>query len=295
MDAVSDLADPGIRPNHLVAFAAHMRAGATRAALIAASEACHDAPHLPQAHYAYGEAWLALGEPARAEQAFAAALRIAPAWAEAWVNYGLCRYRLGAIEDAKTAMRAALSHEPTHPVAAANLGAFMRITGDAAAAEALLIGSIAKAPDNLAARLNLAVDMLNEERAAEALALLEAAPCRPSDPRTLRHWYLQTSIALLQLGRPAEARAELAALAAIGPLPPDIAPLWHWRHRPRPAPNWPRSRRSGRFRPTSRRCGTGATCCWPWPTAMPPRRGGAPKPRGWRLSGWGRTRCRSTA
>ena len=94
--------DPG---GFLAAFAAHRLAGNKETALAAASEACHRSPHLATPHYAYGEAWLALGEPARAEQAFAAALGIAPGWADAWINYGLTRYRQGAIEDAKTAMR----------------------------------------------------------------------------------------------------------------------------------------------------------------------------------------------
>ncbi len=214
----------------LAACAAHVRAGDSNAALLAASEACHAAPHLPQPHYAYGAAWLALGDPARAEQAFATALRIAPAWAEAWINYGLARYRQGAIEDAKSAMRQALRHAPDHPVATSNLGAFMRITGQSEAAEALLRHTIATEPDNAGARLNLAADLLLEERAAEALTLLEAAPALPAEPRALRHWHLQKSLAQLQLGRPAEARAVLDALLALGPIPPEIAPLWYWRH-----------------------------------------------------------------
>jgi len=213
----------------LAVYAAHARAGDTRAALAAASDACHSAPHLAQPHYAYGEAWLALGEPARAEQAFAAAIQIAPAWAEAWVNYGVSRYRQGAIEDAKAAMRQALRFAPEHPSAAANLGAFLRITGEHEAADILLRRTIANAPASAGARLNLAADLLQEEGAADALALLDDAPAVPTDPRALRHWHLQRSLALLQLGRPAEARAVLDALAGLGAIPPEIAPLWHWR------------------------------------------------------------------
>jgi tetratricopeptide (TPR) repeat protein len=220
---------PGDHVRFLAAYASHARAGETQAALRAASDACHAAPHLPQPHYAYGEAWLALGQPARAEQAFAAAIRFAPGWPEAWINYGLARYRQGAIEDAKTAMRQALQRAPSHPIATANLGAFLRITGESEAAETLLRRSIAIAPDNAGARLNLAADLLQEERAAEALALLDAAPGLPAEPGALRHWHLQRSLALLQLGRPAEARAALVVLAAMGPIPPAIAPLWHWR------------------------------------------------------------------
>ena len=84
------------------------------------------------------------------------------------------------------------------------------------------------------ARLNLAAGLLQEERPAEALALLDAAPALPEDKASLRHWHLQRALALLQLGRPAEAWPVLAALAAL----------------------------SRRFRPNSRRCGTGGWYCW---------------------------------
>ena len=211
-------------------YAGHAAAGDAHAALHAASDACHAAPDLPEAHYAYGEAWAALGEPARAEQAFAAAIRLRPGWADAWINLGLARYRQGAIDDAKTAMRQALRHAPGHPVATANLGAFLRITGAAEEGEALLRAAIAAAPENAGARLNLAADLLQEERPADALALLDAAPARPADPAARRHWHLQRSLALVQLGRLAETRAELAALDAAGPVPAELAALRHWRH-----------------------------------------------------------------
>ena len=215
---------------HLRAFTAHIQAGNPQAALTAASNACHAAPNRPEPHYAYGQAWIALGEPARAEQAFAAAIRIAPGWADSWANFGLCRYRQGAIEDAKTAMRNALRHAPNHRAAAANLGAFMRISGEPEAAEILLRRSIDIAPDNAAARLNLTADLLQEERAADALALLDGAPALPEDRFARRHWLLQKSLALLQLNRLVEARSVLEALAALGPVPPEIGPLWLWRH-----------------------------------------------------------------
>jgi Flp pilus assembly protein TadD len=207
---------------------AHLELGNARAALEAASDACHNAPRLPRPHYVYGQAWLALNEPTRAEQAFAAAIQLAPDWAEPWINYGLARYRQGAMEDAKTAMRQALLLAPGHPAASANLGAFLRITGESEAAEALLRATVAREPGNAGARLNLAADLLHEERAGEALALLDQADV-PEDTRASRHWHLQRSLALLQLGRSVEARAALDALTALGPLPPEIAPLWHWR------------------------------------------------------------------
>jgi len=224
----------GTLPDHvaqlLAAAQAHGEAGDRQAALRAASDACHAAPNLPQPHYAYGQVWLALGEPARAEQAFAAAIHLAPNWADAWINFGIARYRQGAIEDAKAAMRQALLRAPGHPAAIGNLGAFMRISGEAEGAEALLRQAIDDTPDNAGARLNLVADLLQEERPADALALLDAAPALPTEPRALRHWHLQRALALLQTHRAAEAAAALEAIAALGPIPPDIAPLWHWRH-----------------------------------------------------------------
>ena len=213
----------------LVAYAAAVQIGDQDAALTAASQACHAAPQRPEPHYAYGEAWLAHGEPARAEQAFAAAIQCAPAWAEAWVNYGIARYRQGVIEDAKAAMRRALDLVPHHPAAIANLAAFLRISSGAAEAEDLLRATLAHDPSNAGARLNLAAELLQEERAADALALLDAAPGCPADANAARHWHLERCLALLQLDRPAAARDTLTALGAMGPIPPAIAPLWHWR------------------------------------------------------------------
>jgi tetratricopeptide (TPR) repeat protein len=199
------------------------------AALTAASEACHDDPNRPETHYVYGQAWLAMAEPARAEQAFAAAIRLKPDWADAWINYGIARYRQGAIEEAKTAMRQALARSPGHPVAAANLGAFMRVSGESAGAEHLLRETIAREPANAGARLNLAADLLQEERPQDVLALFDEADPPKDDPGVVRHWRLQQALALLQLGRGAEARAAMDAVEAIGPIPPALAPLWHWR------------------------------------------------------------------
>lgn len=212
----------------LKAAAASLAAGDARAALQPASDACRSAPRLPQAHYLYGQTWLALNEPVRAEQAFAAALQLAPTWADAWVNYGVANYRQGAIEKAKTAMRQALLSEPGHPAASANLGAFLRITGEPEAAEALLQATVAREPDNAGARLNLAAEYLHREQASQALALLDQAS-EPEEPAQARHWHLQRALALLQLGRSAEARTVLDRLAALGPIPPALLPLMLWR------------------------------------------------------------------
>ena len=125
-------------------------------ALHAASEACHCAPHEPRAHNAYGQAWLALNDPARAERAFADAIRHDPAWADAWVNFGVARYRQGHVEDAKRAMREALARQPDHAAAISNLEAFMRAPGDVAASSVMRPFK----PADPAAALGMAVEFL---------------------------------------------------------------------------------------------------------------------------------------
>jgi Flp pilus assembly protein TadD len=213
----------------LHAAISHLNLNQAQDALRTASEACYRAPHLAEAHYTYGQAWLATNDAVQAERAFAEAIRLTPSWPEAWVNYGIARYRQGAVEDAKTAMRQALMHAPAHPAATANLGAFMRISGESQGAERLLRASLQREPNNIGARLNLAADFLQDERAADALALLDQPEPPTRDQRAARHWYLQKSLALLQLGRLAEAKAVLEALSARGPLPAEVMPLWHWR------------------------------------------------------------------
>ena len=212
----------------LVRGIALLAAGQHRAALHAASDACRAEPGRPEPHYLYGQAWTALGDHLRAERAFAEALRLRPDWPDAWVNYGVARYRQGAVEDAKLGMRQALHHAPGHPVAAANLAAFLRITGGGEAAAVMLRDRLAHDPTDVGARLNLVADLLQEERAIEALALLDAAP-PPTEMPAGRHWHLQRSLALLQLGRAAEARTALDVFDALGPAPSALAPLRLWR------------------------------------------------------------------
>ena len=209
-------------------YIARRKAGDRSGALLAARDACAAAPELPAAHYALGEACSSLDDQAGAVQAFAAALRLAPSWADAWVNLGLARYRQGAIEAAKLAMREALRVSPGHAAAAGNLGALMRISGEAEDSEALLRQTIARTPENEGARLNLAADLLQREQGAEALAILEGAPRLPS-AEAAHQWHLTRAAALLQIGRPEAARDALAAFTALGPVPPALAPLWHWR------------------------------------------------------------------
>ena len=201
--------------------------GDAQTALHAASDACYKTPGDKRAHYAYGQAWLAAGEPARALQAFAAAVQIDGFWADAWVNVGVASYRLGRIEDAKTAMREALRCDPCNAAALGNLGAFMRICGQADESEALLRQTLDGAPGNDAARLNLAAELMQDDRADDALKLLNAAP-PPQAGAALRQWLLTRSLALLQLRRIVEAEADVARLDALGPAP-EVEALRRWR------------------------------------------------------------------
>lgn len=206
-----------------------LQKGDAQLALEAANAACNAAPQLSQAYYVRGQALSALGNHAASEEAFSAALELAPDWIDAWINFGIARYRQGALDGAVAAMREVLRRAPGHAVASANLGAFLRLAGDADAAENVLREAIAREPGNAGARLNLAAELLREERAGDALELLEAGEPPVDDARAARHWHLQHSLALLQLGRPIDARAILEKLAALGPVPADTAPLWHWR------------------------------------------------------------------
>ena len=221
---MADTALPFIQ-HSIVCLAQGDHAGALRAA----SEACHIAPQLPQAHYAYGQALTALGDHPQAEQAFATALQLEPNWADAWVSYGVERYRQSDTDAAIVAMRQALLRDPGHAAAMGNLGAFLRITGGIDEAEALLRDHLQRQPDAIGSRLNLVADLLQSERSQDALALLDAVP-PPADPASFRHWSLQRSQALLQRNDAPGARQTLAALLSRGPLPAALQPLLLWRH-----------------------------------------------------------------
>ena len=214
---------------YLVAFVELSISGDHQGALLAASEACYAAPAMAEAHYAYGQAWLAAESPAEAAQAFGRAIKLRPSWADAWVNYGLARYALGAVRDARIAMEQALTVEPGHPAATANLAAFLRLAGDHEAAMSLLTEALACNPQDYGARLNLAAERLQEEQPEAALALLDAVdPPAAGDP-AIRHWHLQRAFALIALGRTGGARDALAAFDAQGPAPRELAPLRLWR------------------------------------------------------------------
>ncbi len=207
--------------------AAALARGDHKRALTAASEACHAAPGDPRAHYAYGQAWSALGKPALAERAFAEAVRLRPGWADAWINLGVERYRQGDIEAAKRAMLQALRREPGSAAAASNLAAFLRLTGAPEAAESILRATIETVPDAAGARLNLAAELIQEGRHAAALALLDGPA--PADRAAARHWHLQRALAFVESGDLAGCRAAVEAAEHAGAEAPPSRPLLLWR------------------------------------------------------------------
>ena len=125
--------------------------------------------------------------------------------------------------------RRALQAQPGHPAATANLAALLRLTGGYDAAETLLREALARNPHDAGARLNLVADRLQEERPAEALALLNEVDPPADDLPAARHWHLQRALALIALGRPDKARTALGEFDALGPAPPELAPLRLWR------------------------------------------------------------------
>ncbi len=210
-------------------FSAALARGDAQAALEAARDACLAEPNRAEAHYAFGQAWSAAGKPARAEQAFAIAVKLRPGFADAWVNFGLARYAQGAVGTGQNAMVRALQAQPGHPAATANLAALSRLTGGYEAAETLLREALARNPHDAGARLNLVAERLQEEQPAEALALLNAVDPPADDIPAARHWHLQRALALIALGRPDKARTALGEFDALGAAPPELAPLRLWR------------------------------------------------------------------
>jgi Tfp pilus assembly protein PilF len=211
-------------------FSAALRRGDAQAALEAARDACLAEPNRAEAHYAFGQAWMAVGKPARAEQAFGVAAKLRPGFADAWVNYGLARYSQGAVEDAKAAFVRALQAQPGHPAATSNLAALSRLTGGYEVAETLLREALARNPHDAGARLNLVAERLQEEKPAEALKLLNEVDPPADDLPAARFWHLQRALALIALQRPDKARTALAEFDALGPAPPEILPLRLWRN-----------------------------------------------------------------
>lgn len=181
-------------------------------------------PAMPESHYTLGVAYLAADLLDRAAESFRSAIKLAPRFTDAWVNLGVALYRNGQIDAAAGAMREALTIDPAHQAAGTNLSTFLRLTGNVDGGEALLRGILDSNPDAAPARANLAANLLQEDRAEEALALLAGPP--PTDARASQHWRLQQILALIKLGRLAEARD---VLATIGTAQSDFVAMVQWR------------------------------------------------------------------
>lgn len=205
--------------------AALLALGDNQGALDAARRARRRAPKLPQAIYMVGLALLALYRLEQAEEEFAQVVTLAPRFADGWVNLGIVRYRRDDIDRAKVAMRKALDVDPSHMGAAANLAAFLRLTGNVELSETFLADVLARNPQASEIRLARVSELLQEDKSAEAIALLDEQSA-PTEPRLLRHWNLQRSLALLLVGRAEEARA---IIDAMGEVPPPLAPSLLWR------------------------------------------------------------------
>lgn len=221
--------DGSSAPAWLHDFGTALRLGDTRTALAVARDACLADPARAEAHYAFGQAWMAAGKPDRAEQCFAVAVKLRPKFADAWVNLGLARYAQSAVEDARKCMANALYAQPGHAAALSNLATLLRLSGNYDAAQTMLHKALADDPHAAGARLNLAVANLAEDKPAQALALLNAVDPPADDLSAARHWHLQRASALLALNRPDKARSALAEFDALGAAPPDLAPLRVWR------------------------------------------------------------------
>lgn len=180
---------------------------------------------LAAAHYTLGLTSMTQGKHADAAKSFATALRLDPNLIDAWINLGLARYRSDDMDAATAAMRRALALDPFHRAATANLAVFLRLTGELEAAETILGRLLAHDPDAAAARINLASNRLLDGRPREALALLDERPL-PQQDRLRRQWLTQRALALIELGRPIEARA---ALALTSGSPSQLEPLIAWR------------------------------------------------------------------
>ena len=192
-------------------------------ALEAAARATALAPEMPQALYTLGLAQLAANQPKQAAASFAAAVQRAPGFADGWVNLGLAHYAMGDPLAAEQAMRHALAAAPGYPAATANLAVFMRLRGGSEEAQTMLRDLLKRHPGSVEARLNLAAWLLHEEKPQEALTLLSVRP--PRDARARRHWDEHRALALIQLGRPAAARALIDAMDE-PPDGPTLSLLW---------------------------------------------------------------------
>ena len=203
--------------------AARLDLGQIESAHAAASEAVARAPDSAEAHYLLGLAELAAYRFAVARDEFIEATRLNPKISKAWLNLGVARYRLSDVQGAIDAMKKCLAVEPQNSMAEVNLAVLGAMRGQQEEAINRLRSVLARDPDCVAARVNLGSQLVIDREPGLALDVLTGSP--PAGSLGVQ-WRAQRMSALLQLGRRAEARAELDAIE--GPLG-DAEILIAWR------------------------------------------------------------------
>ena len=98
-------------------------------AVAAYREAVRLQPEFPSARNNLGNALVAVGDWAGAEEQFVIAVRQDPAYPDAHCNLGLVRLRQGRADEAAACFRRALELEPGHARAAALLARLAQPTG----------------------------------------------------------------------------------------------------------------------------------------------------------------------
>jgi Flp pilus assembly protein TadD len=203
----------GMRPKDPVPWinfsTAILALGHAKAARAAARRALAIAPQSPEGFYALGRAEWAAESPTGARNAFAQAVKLSPALAEAWLNLGLACFQLGHVRDATQAMHRALEVKPDFSAAEANLAGFLVLQGDQEEALRRLRAVVVRDPQCAAAQLNLANALLLDREAKAALDVLSGTV--PAGREGI-HWRAHRSLALLLLGRRADAAAEIEAI-----------------------------------------------------------------------------------
>ena len=141
------------------------------------------------------------------------AVRLEPKLTNGWISLGVARYRLGDVWGATVAMSRALAIAPTNNIAEANFAVFLALRGEQEEAIKRLRTVLVREPACAQARIALGSLLIIDSEPAEAL---EALTGTPPEGSLGVHWRAQRVSALFNLGRRAEARAELDAIT--GPL-----------------------------------------------------------------------------
>jgi tetratricopeptide (TPR) repeat protein len=186
--------------------------GRNQAARAAARRAvAHAAADDAGAVYTLGLTQLALGDAGAASGAFAEAVRRQPQFADAWINLVLSLMRSGRMPYAVKAVEKGLAACPANSALEATSASLAVLAGDQEHAIDRLRRIITRDPACTAARLNLANAMLLDGDVRDALEIL--GEVAPTGRRDAAHWRAHRALALLQLGRDAQAQAELDAIA----------------------------------------------------------------------------------